>query len=145
MKTKLVLGAIAAAVAVFSQGAFAQAASSPTRAEVKAEAKSGAAAPVGEKPSAQPSTMSDKSRADRKATTKADKASGNLKATGEAETVKDDATKKRLVGAAFLCPRRPAQPLAARAARASRTATSDVPSLSSWNSSLALRSLVSVA
>ena len=90
MKTKLVLGAIAAAVAVFSQGAFAQAASSPTRAEVKAEAKTGAAAPVGEKPSAQPSTMSDKSRADRKATTKADKASGNLKATGEAETVKDD-------------------------------------------------------
>ena len=39
MKTKLVLGAVAAAVAVFSQGAFAQAASSPTRAEVKADAK----------------------------------------------------------------------------------------------------------
>src|SRR5947208_13470044 len=39
MKTKLVLGAVAAAVAVFSQGAFAQSASSPTRADVKAETK----------------------------------------------------------------------------------------------------------
>ena len=38
MNTKLVLGAVAAAVAMFSQGAFAQA-SAPTRAEVKAEAK----------------------------------------------------------------------------------------------------------
>ena len=47
MKTKLVLGAVAAAVAVFSQGAFAQAASSPTRAEVKAEAKT-SKTPAGE-------------------------------------------------------------------------------------------------
>ena len=39
MKTKLVLGAVAAAIAVFSQGAFAQSASSPSRADVKAEAK----------------------------------------------------------------------------------------------------------
>ena len=93
MKTKLVLSAIAAAVAMFSQGAFAQA-SSPTRAEVKAEAKSGAAAPVGEKPSAQPSTMSDKSRADRKATTKADRASGALKPAGEAAEMKDDKADK---------------------------------------------------
>ena len=38
MKTKLVLGAVAAAVAVFTQGAFAQA-SSPSRADVKAETK----------------------------------------------------------------------------------------------------------
>ena len=38
MKTKLALTAFAAAIAVFSQGAFAQA-SSPTRAEVKADAK----------------------------------------------------------------------------------------------------------
>ena len=86
MKTKLALGAIAAAVAVFSQGAFAQA-SSPTRAEVKAEAKTGALAPAGEGPGAmgkQPSTASDKSRAERKATTKSDRAAGDLKPAGEA-------------------------------------------------------------
>ena len=86
MKTTFVLGAVAAAVAVFSQGAFAQA-SSPTRAEVKAEAKTGALAPAGEGPGAmgkQPSTMSDKTRAERKATTKADRAAGDLKPAGEA-------------------------------------------------------------
>ena len=71
MKTKLALSAVAAAVAVFSQGAFAQA-SSPARADVKAEAKAAAKAPAGEAQtmSKQPSTMSDKSRADRKETTK---------------------------------------------------------------------------
>ncbi len=89
MKTKLALGAIAAAIAVFSQGAFAQS-SAPTRAEVKAEAKKGSLAPAGEGPGtnpekSQPSTMSDKSRADRKATTKADRAAGNLAPAGEAE------------------------------------------------------------
>lgn len=94
MKTKLALGAVAAAIAVFSQGAFAQA-SSPTRAEVKAEAKKGALAPAGEGPGtnpekSQPSTMSDKSRADRKATTKADRAAGALKPAGEAAELKDD-------------------------------------------------------
>ena len=51
MKTKLALSAIVAAVAVFSQSAFAQA-SSPTRAEVKAETKaaekSGKLTPAGE-------------------------------------------------------------------------------------------------
>jgi hypothetical protein len=86
MKTTFVLGAVAAAVAVFSQGAFAQA-SSPTRAEVKAEAKSGPLAPAGEGPGAmgkQPSTASDKTRADRKATTKAERSSGELKPAGEA-------------------------------------------------------------
>jgi hypothetical protein len=91
MKTKLALSAIAAAVAVFSQGAFAQA-SSPSRAEVKAEAKGAAKAPVGEAGSEtpRPSTMSDKTRAERKATTKMDKASGNLKSAGEASGMKDE-------------------------------------------------------
>jgi len=89
MKTKLVLGAVAAAVAVFSQGAFAQAASSPTRAEVKAEAKKGALAPAGEATgSVTPGKGSNTTREERKATTKADRASGNLKATGEAGDLK---------------------------------------------------------
>ncbi len=88
MKNQFVLGAIVAAVAVFSQGVFAQA-SSPTRAEVKAQAKTGALAPAGEGPGtnpekSQPSTMSDKTRAERKATTKADRAAGELKPAGEA-------------------------------------------------------------
>src|SRR5664279_5815418 len=94
MKTKLALGAVAAAVAVFSQGAFAQA-SSPTRAEVKAEAKKGSLAPAGEAVMAPtPSTMSDKSRADRKATTKADRTGGALKPAGEAADLKDEKADK---------------------------------------------------
>jgi hypothetical protein len=83
MKTKLVLGAVAAAVAVFSQGAFAQ--TSPSRAEVKAEAKSGAIAPAGQGPIAsQPSKMSDKTRDERKSTTRSDRSAGKLKPAGEA-------------------------------------------------------------
>jgi hypothetical protein len=98
MKTKLALGAVAAAIAVFSQGAFAQA-SSPTRADVKAEARKGGLAPAGEGPGTNPeksqqSTMSDKSRADRKATTKADRASGALKPAGEGAEAKDDKAEK---------------------------------------------------
>ena len=85
MKTKLVLGAVAAAVAVFSQGAFAQSASSPTRAEVKAEAKKGALAPAGQgQIASQPSKASDKTRDERKAQTKSDRSSGQLKGAGEA-------------------------------------------------------------
>jgi hypothetical protein len=94
MKTKLALTAFAAAIAVFSQGAFAQASAPAARAEVKAGAQAKAVTPAGEKPSAQPSTMSDKSRADRKETTKADKASGNLKTAGEAASVKEDKAMK---------------------------------------------------
>ena len=95
MKTKLVLGAIAAAVAVFSQGAFAQAASSPTRAEVKSQAKTGGLAPAGEGPvTNQPSKASDKTRDERKATTKADAKSGSLKPAGEAAEAKDDKAAK---------------------------------------------------
>ena len=94
MKTKLALGAVAAAIAVFSQGAFAQA-SSPTRADVKAEAKKGALAPAGEAVMAPtPSKMSDKSRDERKATTKADRASGALKPAGEGAEMKDDKADK---------------------------------------------------
>ena len=84
MKTKLALSTIAAAVAVFSQGAFAQA-SSPTRAEVKAEAKGVAKMPAGEAgtQTPAPSTMSDKTRAQRKATTKADEKAGKIEEAGE--------------------------------------------------------------
>jgi len=81
MKTKLVLGAVAAAVAVFSQGTFAQ--TSPSRAEVKAAAKTGAIAPAGEGPMASQPKMSDKTRDERKATTRADRSAGNLKPAGE--------------------------------------------------------------
>lgn len=92
MKTKLVLSAIVAAVAVFSQGAFAQA-SSPTRAEVKAEAKKGSLAPAGEGPIASaPGKQSDKTRAERKAQTKADAKAGALKPAGEAADMKTPVT-----------------------------------------------------
>ncbi|MGZ5265767.1 MAG: hypothetical protein ACXWCC_03185 [Caldimonas sp.] len=92
MKTKLALSAIVAAIAVFSQGAFAQA-SAPTRAEVKAEAKKGALAPAGEGPIAsQPSKTSDKTRAERKATAKADAKAGALKPAGEAADMKSGVT-----------------------------------------------------
>ena len=90
MKTKLALTAIVAAVAVFSQGAFAQA-SSPTRAEVKAEAKKGSLAPAGEGPIAAVPTGTDKTRAERKAKTKADAKAGALKPAGEAADMKDGA------------------------------------------------------
>jgi len=91
MKTKLVLGAVAAAVAGFSQSALAQSASSPTRAEVKQEAKSGALAPAGQGQQAPaPSKMSDKTRDERKATTKADVKSGATKPAGESAELKDD-------------------------------------------------------
>jgi len=95
MKTKLALSAIAAAVAVFSQGAFAQA-SSPSRAEVKAEAKGAAKAPAGEAgtETPMPSRSSDKTRAERKATTKMDKASGNLKPAGESSGMQDEKSMK---------------------------------------------------
>ena len=82
MKSKLALSAIVAAVAVFSQGAFAQA-SSPTRAEVKAEAKKGSLAPAGEGPQAVVPKTTDKTRAERKAQAKADEKAGAIKPAGE--------------------------------------------------------------
>jgi hypothetical protein len=72
MKTKLALSAFAAAIAVFSQGAFAQASAPANRSDVKAGAQAKSVAPAGEKPAAQPSTASDKTRDQRKSTTKAD-------------------------------------------------------------------------
>ena len=97
MKTKFALTAIVAALAVFSQGAFAQA-SSPTRAEVKAETKTaekaGKLTPAGEGPGAMASapTGTDKTRAERKAQTKADAKSGALKPAGDAADMKSGAT-----------------------------------------------------
>src|SRR6478752_4208795 len=92
MKTTLALSAVVAAIAVFSQGALAQSASSPTRAEVKAEAK--AANKAGGVPGdamvkeggGQPPKTSDTTRDARKATTKAEAKSGQLSATGDAMT-----------------------------------------------------------
>ncbi|MEP6739596.1 MAG: DUF4148 domain-containing protein [Caldimonas sp.] len=96
MKTKLALSAVAMAVAVFSQGAFAQA-SSPTRAEVKAETKaaekSGKLTPAGEGPGAMgaaPSTSSTKTRAERKAETRAAAKTGGLAPAGEGADMKAD-------------------------------------------------------
>ena len=94
MKTKLALSAVAAAIAVFSQGAFAQAAapSNPPadRSAVKAEAQAKGGTPAGEGPVVnQPAKTSDKTRDERKATTKADAKSGNLKPAGEAAGVKE--------------------------------------------------------
>jgi hypothetical protein len=84
MKTKLVLGAVAAAVAMFSQGAFAQAASSPSRAEVKAEAKK-SHTPAGEATgSVTPGKGSTMTKEERKAQTKADASAHKLAPAGEA-------------------------------------------------------------
>ena len=91
MKSKLALSAIVAAVAVFSQGAFAQA-SSPTRAEVKAEAKKGALAPAGEGPQAVVPKTTDKTRAERKAQAKADEKAGAIKPAGEGVEAKTNVT-----------------------------------------------------
>jgi hypothetical protein len=88
MKTKLVLGAVAAAVAVFSQGAFAQAASSPSRADVKAEAKANKT-PAGEATgSVTPGKGSQTTKEERKAATKSARSSGQLAPTGEAGDLK---------------------------------------------------------
>ncbi|MDQ2927470.1 MAG: hypothetical protein ABI330_12495 [Caldimonas sp.] len=99
MKTKLALSAIVAAVAVFSQGAFAQA-SSPTRAEVKAQARTGSLAPAGEGPGAMvaaPPKTSDTTRAARKSSTRMARKAGTLKPAGDAGDMKtDDATRAKM-------------------------------------------------
>ena len=97
MKTKLALSAVVAALAVFSQGAFAQAASAgapANRSDVKFGAQSKSVAPAGEKPTAAPSTASDKTRDERKETTKSDKASGKLAPAGDAGGQKEDKAMK---------------------------------------------------
>ena len=85
MKTKLALSAVAAAIAMFSQGAFAQASAPANRADVKAEAKTATKAPTGEAQttSKAPSTASDKTRDERKTTTKAENKSGQIPKAGE--------------------------------------------------------------
>ena len=85
MKTKLALSAIVAAAAVLSQGAFAQS-QSPTRAEVKAEARSGALAPAGQGPeTAGPiaSAGSETTRAQRKSKTRMAREEGKLVPAGQ--------------------------------------------------------------
>ena len=95
MKNALTLVA-AVAAAMFAQGALAQdAASSPTRADVKAETKAagkaGKLTPAGEGPTAAaPAASSTKTRAERKAATKADAKAGKLTPAGEGQ----DAPKK---------------------------------------------------
>jgi len=89
MKSTLALGAVVAAIAVFSQTAFAQASAPVTRDQRKAETaaanKSGTLAPAGQGPgtASQPSTGSDKTRTDRKAQTQADIKSGKTAPAGE--------------------------------------------------------------
>jgi hypothetical protein len=91
MKTHFVLSAVAAAaLAVFAQASFAQGAN-----ENKPAAKSGSMAPAGEGPIAStPSTMSDKTRMERKDTTKSDRKAGALKPAGDASEMKDDKADK---------------------------------------------------
>jgi hypothetical protein len=93
MKTKFALGAVVAAVAVFSQTAFAQtAASAPVdRQQRKAETaeanKSGKLTPAGEgNISPAPAKTSDKTRDQRKAQTQADAKSGALAPAGEGKS-----------------------------------------------------------
>jgi len=98
MNNKLALSALAA-VAIFSQGAFAQSSAPVSRAEVKAEAKTGSLAPAGQGPgamagSAATTGKSTKTRMERKEETKSAKASGSLKPAGDAAEMKDDKAEK---------------------------------------------------
>jgi len=95
MKTKLALGAVFAAVAVFSQTAFAQASAPVSREERKAETaaanKAGKLTPAGQGPiGSAPGKASDKTREERKAQTQADAKSGKLAPAGEAADAKAD-------------------------------------------------------
>ena len=92
MKTQLALTA-ALVAAVFSHGALAQA-SSPTRAEVKAQARTGSLVPAGEGAgattgaSSQANGKSTKTRMERKDETKMARDAGTLKPAGEAADLK---------------------------------------------------------
>jgi hypothetical protein len=99
MTKQLALSALIAVVAVFSQGAFAQASVPASRAEVKAEAKTGALAPAGQGPgamigSATTTGKSTKTRMERKSETKMAKDTGALKPAGDAAEMKDDKAEK---------------------------------------------------
>jgi len=91
MKMKTALTVLAAAAAVFAQGAFAQASAPASRAEIKAETaaaeKAGKLTPAGEGPgnlTKAPSTSSDTTRAARKAKTLEDRKDGDLIPAGPA-------------------------------------------------------------
>jgi hypothetical protein len=95
MKTKLALGAVVAAIAVFSQTAFAQASAPVSREERKAETaaanKAGKLTPAGEGDlKSTPPKTSDKTREARKAQAQADAKSGKLTPAGEGADPKKD-------------------------------------------------------
>ena len=100
MKSKLALSAVVAAVAVFSQSAFAQTTTREARKEeTKAAVKAGTTVPAGEAlgnqgkgPSA--SGPTDKTRAERKTETKMAADAGTLKPAGEASHKADDRAEK---------------------------------------------------
>ena len=96
MKTKLALSAVVAAVAMLSQAAVAQTTAPASRADVKAEAKSGSLAKPGEATPAPTASapMSTKTRAERKTETKAAADAGTLKPAGEASHKVDDKAEK---------------------------------------------------
>jgi len=88
MKTKFAVGAVVAALAVFSQTAFAQASAPVSREQRKAETadanKAGKLAPAGQGPiGSAPSTASDKTRTERKEQTQADVKAGKVAPAGE--------------------------------------------------------------
>ena len=105
MKTKFALGAVVAAIAVFSQTAFAQATATPAsgvsrdqrKAETAAANKAGKLTPAGEgNMGGTPPKTSETTRDARKAQTQADAKSGKLAPAGEAgiqKADKADATK----------------------------------------------------
>lgn len=95
MKTKLALGAVVAAIAVFSQTAFAQASAPVSREERKAETaaanKAGKLTPAGQGPiGSAPGKGSDTTREARKAQTQADAKAHKLAPAGEAADAKKD-------------------------------------------------------
>lgn len=98
MKMKTALTVLAAASAMFAQGAFAQAASMPaSRADVKAEAAT-ARTPAGEGPGAMtkaPSTTSSKTRMERKGETAQAAQAGELKPAGPATGAKEQMAEQK--------------------------------------------------
>ena len=96
MKTKLALSVVAAAVALFSQAALAQTTAPAARADVKAEAATGAKAKPGEATPALGASapMSTKTRAERKGDTKAAAAAGELRPAGTIDEKAEAAARK---------------------------------------------------
>lgn len=98
MKTQFALSAIVTALAVMSQAAIAQTTAPASRADVKADAKTGAPRP-GEALATQPGpqasgTMSTKTRAERKSETKAAAAAGELRPAGTIDEKAEEAARK---------------------------------------------------